>query len=777
MPIWPFAKKTINRETVQALSLLCFAEPEPPVDITPLRMVATLKAMLAHFDFTHGPLARTLGAGALPHDYLSDDAKSQVLALARGKLASVPGQSWPSLLVALWSLPKFGQAFRDIHGQQRFDDFMAALARRADRAPRPLIAELETATTARVSGWVVDPAQDRGSLVLKVFANGRTIAETRAHLDRADVAAKHGGHGRYGFDLAFELPPDILSAREIWLDVVDAATGTPLAPPRLVQPDREAVLGYVARLVRTLTQDRAHLNTAGLSALLNDLKAALPELKDMVALPIEDSAAGPPVLAAAARPSIQDIPAGWQAHKGLCLSENAVHALETLDQTQPDCLAVVFDWLPNDPTGADGPARYFTHVDYDRLLADNPYADAVVWRDHLTLSGEAPRSGLHALLAAIEMGPLTAVKHVPHLARVPAGAAPVGADAALLVNRAKEEATVRETIRAHLTRRGLTAQITSHTDPVAGTIPGARTLTWAPGDQKISVIIPTRDGIELLAPCVQSLFETAHQPDRLDLIILDNQSSSQSTRTGLERLQDQYGVRVLDYNAPFNWSAINMFGAHQAAGEHLLFLNDDTLSLTKGWDDILSGLLNRPDMGVVGARLLYGDGRIQHGGITIMSGARVHHDGAGDSPGDGGYLGRTRLPHAASAVTGAFLATKRSVFETIGGFDVQRFAITYNDIDYCFAARAAGHTVLYTPDITFAHHEGKSRGFDKAHADKARRADAERMTFLEKWPDASAGDPYYPSAFVAHGHPWRRITAWDRQAASSCPVSGDGISE
>ena len=249
----------------------------------------------------------------------------------------------------------------------------------------------------------------------------------------------------------------------------------------------------------------------------------------------------------------------------------------------------------------------------------------------------------------------------------------------------------------------------------------------------VTAIVPFRDGARFLRTCVDTVTATADDVD-LDLVLVDNGSTEPETLSLVERLADRPNVTVVRDPRPFNWAALNNAAAGRARGEVLLLLNNDVEATGPGWLGALAAQALRPDVGAVGARLLYPDGRVQHAGMVVGLGGAAGHvltGLAGDQP---GYLGMAVLARECSAVTGACLATRREVFDALGGFD-EELGLDLNDVDYCLRARSRGWRVLYEPGAELVHHESPSRGTSGSAADIRR--------FLSRWDDVlAAGDPY-----------------------------------
>lgn len=281
------------------------------------------------------------------------------------------------------------------------------------------------------------------------------------------------------------------------------------------------------------------------------------------------------------------------------------------------------------------------------------------------------------------------------------------------------------------------------------TAPLALRLPAPPSDQKLAIVIPTRDRLDLLIPCLESLKATVNEPEATEVVIIDNGSCEPDTLEWLKKTQrdcspQSIGVRVLHYDKPFNWAELNNCAAANCDADLLLFLNNDTLATEKGWDQTLRSILAMPDVGAVGARLLYEDNTLQHGGIIIGSDGEIRHEGIHQTTNTNFYHRRLQITRRCEAVTGAFIACSRADFDLVGGFDADKFPVTYNDIDFCLSLSAKGKATIYTPLITFYHLESRTRGYDTADDAKKRRKQAEKARFLEKWPSVSDGDRWFP---------------------------------
>jgi O-antigen biosynthesis protein len=294
--------------------------------------------------------------------------------------------------------------------------------------------------------------------------------------------------------------------------------------------------------------------------------------------------------------------------------------------------------------------------------------------------------------------------------------------------RAPTPVSVRH-IQATLRRRADDAGVT------AGPGPGEyRIVRPARTGTPVSIVIPFRDEPRLLRACVDSIRATTGPHTSVELVLVDNGSSDPETLTLVERLAENPDVRVLTDPRPFNWAALNNAAAREARGDVLVFLNNDIEAHKPGWLAALCAQALRPDVGAAGARLLYPDRRLQHCGLVVgLTGAAGHVLG-GLGEDEPGYLDMAAAARECSAVTGACLATRRAVFDLLGGFD-ESLGVDLNDVDYCLRAAASGLRTVYEPAAELIHHESPSRGTAGGVGDV--------VQFIDRWRDSiAAGDRY-----------------------------------
>jgi GT2 family glycosyltransferase len=255
----------------------------------------------------------------------------------------------------------------------------------------------------------------------------------------------------------------------------------------------------------------------------------------------------------------------------------------------------------------------------------------------------------------------------------------------------------------------------------------------------VTVIVPTRNQAELLRNCVDGLRSTAY--DRLEIIVVDNDSDEPECVDLLRRLRGD-GIKVIEIGGEFNYSALNNAAVKAARGEMLCFLNNDVEIGETDWLQWLVAHAIRPDVGAVGARLLYPDGTEQHAGVFIGIGGGAGHPHRYLKEGECGYFERSRLPQQVSAVTAACLVVSRAKFDAVGGFDETNFRVAFNDIDLCLKLNERGWQSFYEPRATLTHHESKSRGSDSTKVNRVRFAD-ELAALKRIWHTDKRTDPFH----------------------------------
>jgi O-antigen biosynthesis protein len=257
----------------------------------------------------------------------------------------------------------------------------------------------------------------------------------------------------------------------------------------------------------------------------------------------------------------------------------------------------------------------------------------------------------------------------------------------------------------------------------------------------VSIIIPTRDKVELLRPCLDSVLQRTDY-ENFEILIIDNDSEELATRSYFEEVTRDPRVRVFAFPGRYNFPAINNFAASQARGSYLCLLNNDTEVVGKTWLTEMMRYAVRADVGAVGAKLLYADGSIQHAGVVIGIGGvagHAHRFLASDNP---GYFRQPHVAQFASAVTAACLVVDKDKFLAVGGLDERELPVAFNDVDFCLKLQAAGWRNVYVPHAVLVHHESKTRDSDIStqNIDRFRR---EVTVIQDRWDTETYDDPFH----------------------------------
>lgn len=294
----------------------------------------------------------------------------------------------------------------------------------------------------------------------------------------------------------------------------------------------------------------------------------------------------------------------------------------------------------------------------------------------------------------------------------------------------------KRAIEAHLERTGTEGEV-SHTQDLGF----YRVKYPVQGKPLVSVIIPNKDEKETLQTCLEMLEKnTGYQ--NFEIIIVENNSTTDEIFRYYKELSGNRKIHLLRWGKEFNYSAINNFAVAHAKGEYLLFLNNDVKSINSDWLEEMLGVCQRPEVGGVGAKLIYPDNTIQHAGCVIGMGGIAGHMFV-DMPADRtGYLHKASLLQDMSAVTAACLLMKKEVFEQAGGF-TEELAVAFNDVDLCLKVRKNGYLIVYDPYVKLYHMESKTRGAEDSK-EKVRRFQTEIEYMRCHWIDIlKNGDPCY----------------------------------
>lgn len=255
----------------------------------------------------------------------------------------------------------------------------------------------------------------------------------------------------------------------------------------------------------------------------------------------------------------------------------------------------------------------------------------------------------------------------------------------------------------------------------------------------ISIIIANHNEPRTLKNCVDSIINKTTYKN-YQIVIAENNSTDPALFNYYDKLKKD-GVKIVTYNHPFNYSALNNYAASKADGEYLLFLNNDITVITPDWLEQMLMHASKSEIGAVGAKLLYPDNTVQHGGIVLKIGNVAGHSHKFNEDDDVGSFARMAIVHNVSAVTGACLMVKREIFNRAGGFD-ENLAVAYNDVDLCLKIRALGYYNVFTPFAKLNHYESKTRGYEDT-PEKKERHDKEAKYWQQKWDGVYPYDPFY----------------------------------
>lgn len=317
----------------------------------------------------------------------------------------------------------------------------------------------------------------------------------------------------------------------------------------------------------------------------------------------------------------------------------------------------------------------------------------------------------------------------------------------------REQGRARSMVTATMIAELMTAKRESEGVAVSpGDVPGSARVSWPTPEPipLVSLLVPTRDGIDILKPCVDAILERTDYR-HFELLILDNQSTCPDTLAYMEEVARRDSrVRILRWNYPFNYSAINNYGASRAKGQVIGLVNNDIEPIGDAWLTEMVSQACRPEIGCVGAKLYYPNDTVQHGGVVLGLGGVAGHAHRFFPRHDDGYCGRLKVVQNLSAVTAACLLVRKSVFDEVGGLNEPDLAVAYNDVDFCIRVREAGYRNLWTPHAELYHHESVSRGADDTPEKHARWM--REMSYMKRsWGDVLRNDPAYnPNLTLVH---------------------------
>ena len=315
----------------------------------------------------------------------------------------------------------------------------------------------------------------------------------------------------------------------------------------------------------------------------------------------------------------------------------------------------------------------------------------------------------------------------------------------------------KKAIEDHLKRIGLKGTVSE------GCIDGIYRIDYEViGNPKVSIIIPNKDGKDILKVCIDSILEKTTYKN-YEIIVVENNSDTEEIFEYYKEISQNEKIRVVNYNKNveiigneekelpqrvgelrkgFNYSAVINFGVRNSDGDYTIQLNNDTELITPNWLEILLGFVQRKDVGAVGVKLYFPDETIQHAGIIVGIGGIAGNRFKSIPKGGHGYFAKESMIENLSAVTAACIITPRSIYEEVGYMD-EGLAVAFNDVDFCLKIRKKGYLVVYNPFVEFWHYESKTRGQENTPT-KIKRFQGEICRFEQRWGEIlDEGDPYY----------------------------------
>jgi GT2 family glycosyltransferase len=310
-------------------------------------------------------------------------------------------------------------------------------------------------------------------------------------------------------------------------------------------------------------------------------------------------------------------------------------------------------------------------------------------------------------------------------------------------NKAREEKARQEYIQAHITAGKLQHGILNDTWRVRYPVDTS---------QRVTIIIPFRDQVSLLKQCLESLAGCTNY-EAYDILLVNNQSKEPETLAYLKHIDQEHHVKVLHYDAPFNYAALHNWAIDQVTTPYVLLLNNDTEFFEPGWLVSMMEYAQQPEVGAVGAKLLYPDDTLQHAGVIVGIGGAADHAHKHLPATAEGYFYRANTVQELSACTAACLLLPTHIYKEAGGMDPEKFPVAFNDVDLCLTIQSLGYRIIYTPHAVLYHHESISRGIDQTRVQRE-RASREIKAFRRKWRTfLENGDPYYhPRLSLRSGH-------------------------
>ena len=753
-------------------------------------------------------------------DFYAGDVPESVRRWARARMpvsaeaaaALVRLDYWPAFYLALFGDPVFQQEVGLSPTRPFWPEAWEGLTYLVENAAQfRRQAQIENIGWDWIEGWAMDRGAPDQPLRIEVWIDGRFASAGEADLVRRELQDRFGGEGRAGFRLPVG---DRLAAGGRFVEIRDAETGRRLtagehaAPPsspesydaltlelRNLREALDRIQGALPQVVTRLSyplQDYARYaetygRTADAALLAGDQRPRFLirlHADGAEAFEVEDAVLA--ILAQTHDDWTLEV-RGLDEHGRLHLQSLRTRlawtgrSVERISAFDPEAQAAPFDLCLS--LSAKGVLAPEALAVFAGVFADPEVAAVYADADHLEEGGEATAARRHTplLRPAFDLDLLCQTPYVGDCVAFRGGEAPSrpGAEAAAVLRLALKGERIAHAPAILFSKRQTAADHASDwaaqvgaalasdasvtvmpaDDLFGATVAGAARVKRQPVGKIVSVIVPTRNALDLLKPCLDSvLAAAADNQTELDLIVIDHESDDPATQAYLAELSAEGRARIVRYEGRFNFALMNNLAVEQARGEVLVFLNNDTVVISRDWQDEMASQAERPDVACVGARLLYADGTIQHAGFVAREREAnfLIHDGVGAASSDPGYLGRHALLHRTVAVTGACLAMEAKKFKALGGFDAAHFPVEGNDVDLCMRAQSQGLKVLYDPYVAFYHLESKTRGFSR-EGEKLKVAEASGRLLWSRWGAQFGADPFYNRRFDREARPFTRL--------------------
>lgn len=638
-----------------------------------------------------------------------------------------------------------------------------------------------------IDGWVCDEMHPDRAVTVEILVDGRPYRTAVANRYRSDLAAAGIGNGRHAFIVPLPASepgkPDVVEVRARVastdieldgspkrLDVANSYASWVLRHDTLDEADRTAIRHRIAcmpqRPLLSVLMPVYNPPEALLRAAINSVQTQLypdwelciaddASTKPYVSQILEEASRDDPRIKVVRRPINGHISAASNSALELAsgefialldhddlLAEDALYLVAEELHRHPEATIVYSDEDKVDESGYRFDPYFKSDWNPDLMQAQNCISHLGAYRTALVRTLGGFTLGLEGsqdydlALRVVERSPPGAIRHIPHVLyhwRAIDGSTAVSIDA-----KAYAAESMKAGLAASLRRHGRSGRVVaSPLSPflhVKHPLPRPHPL--------VSVIIPTYDRPDLLRTCIEGLTRGTAYTER-EVLVVDGGSTQPDTLHLLHAIDGRDGVRIIRDDGPFNRSSLNNRAVTSCNGDILLFLSDTVKPLHRSWLHEIVRQCLRPDIGAVGARLEYPSGEVQHAGIILGVHGTVAHSHHGLAQKDPGHGGRALLVQNVSAVTGACMAVRRSVFEETGGFDAAELPVSFGDVDFCLRLGARGYRIVYTPFSRMVQHGDISCGPDDSTLKRYRLAAREQDVMRRRWGRLLDADPFY----------------------------------